>query len=660
MDLTTRMQEQKYLQLLAQQYPTIQSASTALIRQSARLSLPKGTEHFVSDIHGEYEALRHVLRNGSGAIRRRIDAIFGGELSEDEKCSLATLIYYPQEKLAQMLPGIENEAEWYRSTLLQILDVCRSLSARYPHTYVKKFLPEPFALILDDLLQEQETLEDRADFFRSTLDTIISTSSAPAFIIALAELTHKLAISRLHVIGDIFDRGPGPHLILDMLMEHPLVDIQWGNHDIVWMGAAAGSDACIANVVRGCLRYASTDTLEHGYAINLLPLASFAVDTYADDPCSLFRPHLSGGEDFSPAELRLMAQMHKAITIIQFKLEGQLIARRPSYGMEDRLLLGSVNYQDGTVELDGTLHPMLDTHFPTVDPLQPYELTPREAGVVEKLRLSFTNSQKLQEHVRFLYSRGSIYLVHNGDLLFHGCIPMNPDGTFRPFEVDGRTASPREFLDWVDRLVRQGYFATDHPEQKLEGMDAMWYLWSGAQSPLFGKQKMATFERYFIADKATHAEKREPYYELREREEIAHKILLEFNLDPERGHIINGHVPVKAKQGESPVKANGRLIAIDGGFSKAYHGQTGIAGYTLVTNSWGLLLATHHPFVSTQQAIELGLDIESKISVLESYQVRKRVHDTDPGQEIQRQVEELSTLISAYRDGLIKESGPIY
>jgi fructose-1,6-bisphosphatase-3 len=527
--------------------------------------------------------------------------------------------------------------------------------SKYPRDHVRASLRTPFADIIEELLYAQEDVEDKRRYYRSIIETIIATDGGAAFVVALTGLIQRLVIAQLHVVGDIYDRGPGAHRILDALIDYQNVDVQWGNHDILWMGAAAGSEACIANVIRICLRYANMETLEHGYAISLLPLASFAVDVYGDDPCRQFTPRPSGEEDFTDDELRLMAQMHKAITIIQLKLEGQIIQRRPHYGMEDRLLLDKIDYDQGVVSLEGTVYPLLDAHFPTVDSAQPYALTPREQSVIGKLRLSFTGSRRLQEHARFLFSKGSIYLVHNGNLLYHGCISMNGDGTFKPFHVDGETYSAKHFMDRVDRLARQGYFSIDDPAQKEYGMDAMWYLWSGAQSPLFGKQKMATFERTFIADEATHEERRDPYYDLREREDVAQRILEEFGLDPDEGHIINGHVPVRARRGESPIKAGGRLIVIDGGFSRAYQGRTGIAGYTLVYNSWGLLLATHHPLESTQRAIEDELDTDPRMEIVQSNDVRIRVEDTDLGRDIQRRVEELKALLSAYRTGLLKQ-----
>jgi len=644
-----------YLRLLAKQYPSIQAASTAIINLNAQLSLPKGTEHFVSDVHGEYEALRHVLKNGSGSIKRKIDELFGSTLSGEEKRSLATLIYYPEEKLPLILKTVADESEWYRTTLSRLVRLGRVVSSKYPRARVRTFLPDDLAAIIEELLHEQESVKDKIEYYESIVETIIATDSAKTVIVALAELIQRLTIAHLHVLGDVYDRGPGADLILDTLIDYHSVDFQWGNHDILWMGAAAGSEACLADVIRIALRYGNVDTLEHGYGISLLPLASFAIDTYGNDPCQQFLPPPTDEQDTSGDERRLVGQMHKAITILQLKLEAQIILRRPHFEMEDRLLLDKIDYEGGTIRLNDTLYPLLDTHFPTVDPRQPYELTPREKGVVERLKLSFTGSKRLQHHIRFLFSKGSMYRVHNGNLLYHGCIPMNKDGSFRAVQVDGQAVAGRALMDRLDRLARQAYFATDNPAQKQEGMDTIWYLWSGAQSPLFGNEKMATFERYFIADTATHVEERNVYYLFRDREDTARKILGEFGLNPDTGHIINGHVPVKVKQGESPVKAGGKLLVIDGGFAKAYQKQTGIAGYTLVYNSYGLLLAAHHPFESAQKAIEEELDIDSTTQILERNDARIRVKDTDLGRESQRQIDDLKSLLTAYRTGLIQE-----
>jgi len=645
----------KYLQLLSEKYPSIQAASTAIINFSALLQLPKGTEHFLSDIHGEHEAFQHVVRNGAGSILRKIDEMFSNSMSKSERRNLATLIYYPELKAPLMLNSVADKDEWSRLTLVRLVKFARRLSSKYRREAIRKFLPEAVSETIEELLYDQEGVEHKAAYYQSQIDTIVSTGSALTFISCLAELIRHLAVERLHVIGDIYDRGPGAHIILDMLMDHPHVDIQWGNHDILWMGAAAGSEACIANVIRASLRYGNMETLENGYGISILPLASFALETYKDDPCEQFIPKVSPDSGFTAQEIRLMAQMQKAMAIIQFKVETQVIKRRPHYQMDDRLLLDKIDYERGVIKLNGTEYPLLDTFFPTIDPKNPDALTPEEQAVMERLVLSFTNSKKLQQHVRYLFSTGSIYLAHDGNLLYHGCIAMNDDTEFRAFNVDGKSFSGRAFLDRVDRLARQGYFATDNLEQKRYGMDVMWFLWCAPMSPLFGKEKMTTFERYFIADKATHAEKRNAYYTLRDTEDAARKILKEFDLDPDTGRIINGHVPVKVVKGERPIKANGRLIVIDGGFSRAYQKQTGIAGYTLISNSRGLLLAAHQPFESTQKAVSEELDIDSEMEVIHSHPFRMRVRDTDRGREIQSQIDELQALLHAYREGLIKE-----
>jgi fructose-1,6-bisphosphatase-3 len=653
MEITEK--ELPYLKLLAKQYPTIQAAATEIINLNAILNLPKGTEHFVTDIHGEFEAFLHVLRNGSGSIKRKIEETFADTLPAKEKRSLATLIYYPEQKIPLTLKTVENEDEWYRLTLFRLIKMCRIVSSKYTRSKVRKALPPAFAYIIEELLHEQESADNKQEYYQSIIETIIATGRAKDFIIALSKLIQRLVIDRLHVIGDVFDRGPGAHIIMDALMDYHDVDIQWGNHDIVWMGAAAGSEACLANVIRNALRYSTVETLENGYGINLLPLASFAVDTYGNDPCVHFRPKPLRTEEYTENELRLMAQMHKAITIIQLKLEAQIIKRRPHYLMEDRLLLDKIDYTKGIVHLEGKAYPLLDTHLPTIDPAQPYKLTQQEQNVVERLKLSFTHSERLQKHVRFLYARGSMYLVYNGNLLYHGCIAMNEDGSFMAFRVGGEEFAAKAFMDRTERLARQGYFADDL-EQRQYGQDAMWYLWSGAQSPLFGKDKMSTFERYFIADKSTHEEKMNPYYDFRDNEETARRILQEFGLDPDSAHIINGHVPVKVKKGERPIKAGGRLFVIDGGFAKAYQSKTGIAGYTLIYNSYGLLLAAHDPFESTQKAIEEERDIHSKTEIVETNYTRIRVKDTDLGREMQQQIHDLQRLLHAFRIGLIKEA----
>lgn len=645
----------RYLKLLSEQYPSIQSASNAIIQLSAELELPKGTEHFLSDLHGEYEAFQHIIKNGAGSIWRKINEMFSNTMSKQERRNLATLIYYPEQKVTLMFQTVPDKGEWCRLTLIRLIQMGRLLTSKYQRVTVRALLPEHLAPIIEDLLYERETIENKEEYYQSLIETVISTDSAKTFIVTLAELIQRLAISRLHVIGDIYDRGDGAHQIMDALMEFHHVDIQWGNHDIVWLGAAAGSEACMANVIRICLRYANMVTLENGYGVSLLPLVSFALETYKNDPCECFIPKVAEKGKLTKQEVRLIAQMHKAITIMQFKLEGMLIKRRPHYDMEDRLLLDKIDYEKGTILLDGKEYPLLDTHFPTIDPKQPYALTAEEQDVLDKLKLSFINSKKLQQHARFLYSQGGIYLVYNGNLLYHGCIAMEEDGSFTSFQIEGQSFAGRAFLDRMDRLARQGYFAKENLEQKQYGMDAIWFLWCHAKSPLFGKEKMATFERYFLADKATHKEKRNPYYLLQDREETARTILREFDLDPDRGHIINGHVPVKVTRGERPVKANGKLIVIDGGFSRAYQRETGIAGYTLISNSKGFLLAAHHPFESARKAVEEEIDIDSETEIIESHPVRMRVRDTDHGRAIKQHIEALEDLIYAYREGLIKE-----
>ena len=645
----------RYLKLLSKQYPSIQAASGAIINLSSQLQLPKGTDHFLSDVHGEYEAFQHVIKNGAGSILRKIEEMFADTLSKPEQRKFATLIYYPEQKSALMMQTVADPDEWCRLTLFRLIKLCRLLSSKYQRAAVRLLVPEHARATVEELLYEQECIENKSLYYQNLVNTIISTGSAQEFIIILAGLIQRLAIAKLHVIGDIYDRGPGAHLILDSLMEQPHVDIQWGNHDILWMGAAAGSEVCIANVIRICLRYANMETLENGYGVSLLPLVSFALETYESDPGDRFLPKMQEAGAFSNYELKLMAQMHKAMAVIQFKLEGAVVKRRPQYQMEDRLLLDKINYSQGTISLNNIEYPLLDNYFPTIDPEEPYALTAAEQQLMDKMKFFFTNSKKLQQHTRFLYSKGSIYLVHDGNLLFHGCISMDDDGSFRSFDVDGEQFAGKAFLDRVDRLARQAYFSTDDLEKKQYGIDAIWYLWCGSQSPLFGKEKMTTFERYFIADPLTHEEKRNPYYAFRDKADTTVKILREFGLSPETGHVINGHIPVKVKKGERPVKANGKLIVIDGGFAKPYQCQTGIAGYTLISNSIGLLLAAHHPFESMQKAVSEEMDTDSETEILESHPVRMRVKDTDQGRAIQQHIDDLLDLLNAYREGIIKE-----
>ncbi|GIM28252.1 fructose-1,6-bisphosphatase class 3 [Clostridium polyendosporum] len=649
----------RYLRLLSQQYPTINEASTEIINLQAILNLPKGTEHFLTDVHGEYEPFVHVLRNASGVIKRKIEDIFGNALRQSEKKSLATLIYYPEQKLDIVLKQEKNIKDWYKIILYRLIEVCRHVSSKYTRSKVRKALPKDFAYIIEELLHEQPNEIDKYEYYGEIIKTIIDIDRAKEFIVALSKLIQRLVIDRLHIIGDIFDRGPGADIIMDTLVEYHAVDIQWGNHDILWMGAAAGSEACIANVIRNSAKYANLNTIENGYGINLLPLATFAMDFYNEDPCNDFLPKLDNDKSYSMKEIQLIAQMHKAISIIQFKLEGQVILRHPEFNMDDRLVLNEINYEDGSIELYGKTYKLKDAHFPTIDPNDPYRLIDEEIELIEKLKSYFMNSEKLNKHVRFLFSNGSLYLKYNSNLLYHGCIPLNEDGSFKKVRVGEKEYSGRELLDIFDILAREGYFSKSDTESKQNAIDIMWYLWTGPYSPLFGKDKMATFEMYFIEEKETHYEKKDPYYSFRDNEEICNNILKEFSLNPEKSHIVNGHVPVEEKNGESPIKANGKLMVIDGGFSRAYQSKTGIAGYTLIYNSFGLVLVSHQPFQSTEMAIKEETDILSSTIVLKQSSVRKRVGDTDVGIALQQQIKDLKMLLAAYRKGIIKEQSKI-
>ena len=644
-----------YLKLLADQYPTIAEASTEIINLNAILNLPKGTEHFLSDIHGEDEAFLHVLKNGSGSLRRKIDQVFSNTLMETEKRTLATLIYYPKSKLKALLKGIAEPEEWYRITLFRIVRILRLVASKYTRSRVRRSLPADFAYIIEELLHEQEDTNNKVAYYQSIIDTIISTGRADAFIVALAETIQELNVDRLHIIGDIYDRGPGAHKIMDKLIAHHEVDIQWGNHDIVWMGAAAGSEACIASVIRVCLRYGNMQTLENGYGISLLPLAGFAMEVYGEDQCTGFMPQQSAEGDYTDYEKLLLARMHKAITVIQLKLEGQIIKRRPEFEMEKRLLLDKMDLAKGTVKVDGQEYPLNDTSFPTISSDDPWQLTDEEATLVEQFRNSFSVSEKLQTHVRFLYSKGSMYLVCNGNLLYHGCIAMTKEGEFKAFKLAGETYQGREFMDHVELLARQAFFSPKKSEEKSYGQDTAWYLWSGAQSPLFGKDKMGTFERYFISDKASHIENKNAYYSYRDNPETCRKILTEFGLNAQSSIIINGHVPVEVKKGESPLKADGRLLVIDGGFSKAYQPHTGIAGYTLVYNSHGIMLCAHEPFESARKAVKQEKDIHSSTCFIVRAPQRLCVRDTDKGLRIQTKIDSLQKLLKSFRNGYIKE-----
>lgn len=643
-----------YLRLLSRQFPTIACASTEIINLEAILNLPKGTEHFLTDIHGEYEAFQHVLKNASGSIKRKVNEIFGNSFREAEKKELCTLIYYPQEKLRLIKEKEEDINDWYQTTLNQLVKVCQNVSSKYTRSKVRKSLPTDFSYIIQELLHETVNEPNKQGYINQIINTIISTERADDFIIAMCNLIQRLTIDSLHIVGDIFDRGPGAHIIMDTLCNYHNFDIQWGNHDMLWMGAAAGNDSCIANVIRISMRYGTLTTLEEGYGINLLPLATFAMDTYADDPCTVFALKKKFAEKEYPEKtLRLIAQMHKAIAVIQFKLEAATIKRRPEFKMENRLLLEKIDYSRGVLCMDGKEYPLLDSHFPTIDPSDPYRLTAEEEELVEKLHNSFVNSEKLRKHIRCLFTYGSMYLVCNNNLLFHASIPLNDDGSMKEVEIRGEKYKGRNLLDKVDQLARAAYF--DKDDDAAFALDYTWYLWCGPGSPLFDKDKMATFERYFIADKDMHKEEKGAYYKLRDQEDICNRILLEFGIDNPHSHIINGHVPVKTIKGEQPVKANGKMLVIDGGFSRAYQPETGIAGYTLVFHSRALQLVQHEPFESRQKAIEEGLDIKSNSFLVEFNSQRMLVKDTDKGKELIDQIKELKQLLAAYRLGFIKE-----
>ncbi len=648
-------QELKYLNLLTKSYPNINSASSEIINLQAILNLPKGTEHFMSDIHGEYEAFNHVIKNASGVIKNQITAIFGSSLRESEKKTLATLIYYPERKLEEIAKTEPDMDDWYRITLHRLVKICKVMSSKYTRSKVRKALPKEFAYIMEELIHEDGEGSDKHMYYSEIVETIIRLYQADRFIISISNLIQRLAIDQLHIIGDIYDRGPRAAKIMDFIEKYHSVDIQWGNHDISWMGAAAGCQALICNVLRIQARYANLDTIDEDYGINLIPLLSFAVDAYKDDPCEKFMPKVSPGETVSDKDARIIAKMHKAISIMQFKAEGQIIQRNPQFKMEKRQLLGNIDVEKGTVVVEGVEYAMNDTYFPTLDPKNPYAFSPEEEEVMDKLKFSFVNSEKLQQHTRALYKNGSLYKKFNSNLLYHGCVPMNSDGTLREVEIRGEKLKGMAYFDAVDRAVREGYFNQPHTEHKRECMDLIWYLWCGEDSPLFGKKKMTTFERYFIDDKETHKEERDPYYQYREDEDVCRMILEDFGMNPDRSHIINGHVPVKVKKGESPIKAGGRLFVIDGGFAKAYQKETGIAGYTLIYNSHGLVLVSHEPFESTEKAIKEEKDILSSTVALQYSQERLRVMNTDVGITLMQSINDLTRLLEAFQKGIIKE-----
>lgn len=642
----------RYLELLSRLFPSADKASAEIINLSAILNLPKGTEFFASDIHGEYEAFSHTLRNGSGSIRLKIDDVFGDSLSENEKRSLATLIYYPREKMELVLSQVDDAEAWYAVTLQRLVAVCKRAAQKYTRSRVRKALPKDFAYIIEELMTENRHGVDKQAYYAAIVDAVIRTDRGGALVEALCLLIQRLAIERLHIVGDIYDRGPYPHIIMDALMEHHSLDIQWGNHDIVWMGASLGQRGCIAHVVRNCARYGNLSILEDAYGINVLPLASFALEAYKDDPCVAFG--LKGNPDLPPQELEMNVKIQKAMAIIQFKVEAQLIDENPGFGLEGRKLLDKIDYERGTVMLDGIEYELTDTVFPTVDPADPYRLTPEEEDVMQRLEQAFTGCEKLQRHMRFFLDAGSLYKICNGNLLFHACVPLNADGSLMETEVFGETYKGRALYDVMERYVRAAFDDAD-PELAKRGRDLLWYMWLGEGSPLFAKSKMATFELYLIAEKEARKEVKNPFYSYLDDERVMGGIFEDFGMDPETSRIVCGHVPVKVKDGEDPVKCGGRVLTIDGGFSKAYQPTTGIAGYTLISNSYGFVLAAHEPLESMRAAVVNELDIHSSRKVVELVDKRTLVADTDNGAVLKQQITDLEELLEAYRNGIVAE-----
>ena len=656
--------DKHYLQLLSQSFPTIADAAKEIINLEAIMNLPKGTEHFLADLHGESEAFQHVLKNASGNIKRKVNELFGNTIRESEKKELCTLIYYPEEKLELIKAQETDLDDWYRITIHQLVRVCRDVSSKYTRSKVRKSLPEDFSYIIEELLHERTDDIDKAAYVAVIVNTIISTGRADDFICAICNVIQRLAIDQLHILGDIYDRGPGAHKIMDTLRQYHSWDIQWGNHDILWMGASAGNDACICNVLRLCLRYANLSTIEE-YGINLVPLATFALEVYGDDPCEEFIPRLLPGNEMDEKTRQLTAKMHKAIAVLQFKTEAQIFKRHPEWQMEGRCLFEHVDYSRGVCEIDGHEYVMGSCHFPTIDPSKPNQLTDEETLLMQKLHHSFRISEKLHKHIRTMLSHGCMYAIHNSNLLFHASIPLNDDGSLKEVEIyPGKKYAGKDLMHNIGMLIRaafqtnsaSGELAAAPEEYPREyARDYFLYLWCGKDSPLFDKSKMATFERYFLKDEETYKEEKGNYFKLRLDEAVCDRILDAFEVKGENRHIINGHVPVHASKGENPIKAGGRLMVIDGGFSEAYHKETGIAGYTLVYHSRGFQLVQHEPFTSARDAIVRETDIKSTIQIVEMSAHRMLVADTDKGEELREQVHDLKELLYAYRHGIITE-----
>jgi fructose-1,6-bisphosphatase-3 len=653
---TEHNSDTQYLNWLSKLFPTIAAACTEIINLEAILHLPKGTEHFLADIHGENEAFQHVLKNASGNIKRKVNELFGNSLRESEKKELCTLIYYPEQKI-ELIKASEPELEdWYHITIHQLVKVCRDVSSKYTRSKVRKSLPPDFSYIIEELLHEHTDDTNKTAYVNVIVDTIITTGRVDDFIIALCNVIQRLAIDQLHILGDIYDRGPGAHIIMDTMQRYHSWDIQWGNHDILWMGACAGNDACICNVLRLSLRYANLATLEEGYGINLVPLATFAMDTYGNDPCEEFMPKVTNGATFDGKTIKLIAQMHKAISIIQFKVEAQIFLRNPEWRMSGRNLLSCIDRQRGVCIIDGKEYEMKSNNFPTVDPAAPYKLTEEETKLMMRLHHSFAVSEKLHRHIKTLLGHGGMFAIYNSNLLFHASVPLNSDGALKEVTLyNGEKYSGKELMYQIEMTIRSAFNSDTAPAERTYAIDYFLYLWCGKDSPLFDKSKMATFERYFLKDKTTYKEEKGYYFRLRDNEAICDSILDAFGVTGDNRHIINGHVPVHASNGENPIKAGGKLMVIDGGFSEAYHNETGIAGYTLVYHSRGFQLVQHEPFTSAADAIKRGTDIKSTTQIVEMSAHRMLVADTDCGNELKAQIVDLKKLLYAYRHGIIKE-----
>ena len=651
-------EELHYLRLLSRQYPTVEAAGTEIIRLQAILNLPKPTEHFMSDIHGEHEAFLHILNSSSGEVKEKLEELFGNSMTKRDRNDLATLIYYPTSKLALVADEEENLDEWYRLTIHRLVDLCRFVSTKHTRAKVRTYMDPDYEQILDELIHLVEEGGSRRDQYENIINTIIQIGQAADVIRAICKVIKSLVVDQLHIVGDIFDRGPRADIVMDSLMAAGNVDIQWGNHDVLWMGAASGSRTLVATVLSNSIRYNNLDVIETGYGISLRPLSIFANEVYKGIDTQQFQVKLTGSDadQYTEKDKLLSARMYKAITIILFKLEGQKILRHPEFGMEDRLLLDKIDYEKKTVNVNGKTYDLLDWDFPTVDPADPYRLTEEESHVIDQLTDSFRNSEKLQKHIRFLYSKGCLYKVYNGNLLFHGCIPMDTEGNLLRFTIGGKERSGREFLDYAEKTARKAYYDRRGSEERQFGMDFLWWLWAGRNSPIFGRDRMTTFERRFIADESTWAEPKNAYYTHCQDPAVCVMLLKEFGLEGPHCHIINGHVPVRTKKGESPIKGGGKLIVIDGGFSKAYQPTSGIAGYTLIYNSRHYRIVSHQPFAGRWNAIHKNDDIRNESEVFETLETRMRMSQTDEGVELQTRVDDLMMLLEAYRTGAVTEN----